>query len=373
MNYNLTHISLDLDSHSLTISAMSYKKIYTSIGCNRSSNAADVDSQGLIAFAAGSYLSIWNPNDKLSNGVKQTYSGHKGDVRIVKYLQSDRATKDIISGCTSGQLILWKNNNEGYENVVNIDAHEKSISAVGTLRAPIVDRTGYLVASAGSESSLKIWNIIDKEANLLQSIDLNGKFVLDITLSLLPHSKTPVMALSLTNNRIEIWTMHNDSFVKSLSLEGHEDWVRALTFGTFSTEHGDNLVLASGSQDGYIRLWNISTHSTQNKENREHVQIDKTTLNSALLDDFERKMEEADANSSSLSTKSHVFTDHNDNKQYVYNNIRNFVNLQQVQAQFRGFVTWPRQLDYWTSLASNTMGIREQVHSTTIPLECICR
>ncbi|TIC17714.1 WD40 repeat-like protein [Wallemia mellicola] len=298
---------------------MSYRKIYTSIGCNRSSNAADVDSQGLIAFGAGSYLSIWNPNDKLSNGVKQTYSGHKGDVRIVKYLQSGRESKDIISGCTSGQLILWKNNNEEYENVVTVDAHEKSISAVGTLRAPIVDRTGYLVASAGSESSLKIWNIVDKEANLLQSIDLNGKFVLDITLSLLPHSKTPVMALSLTNNRIEIWTMHNDSFVKSLSLEGHEDWVRALTFGTFSTEHGDNLVLASGSQDGYIRLWNISTHSTQNRESKENVHIDKTTLNSALLDDFERKMEEADANSSSLSTKSHVFTDHNDNKQYKLN------------------------------------------------------
>ncbi|TIB19093.1 hypothetical protein E3P92_00194 [Wallemia ichthyophaga] len=125
------------------------------------------------------------------------------------------------------------------------------------------------------------------------------------------------MALSLTNNRIEIWIMVNNSFVKALSLEGHEDWVRALSFANFPSDNGDNLVLASGSQDGYIRLWNITTH-LDNKPNLQ-VNLDKSTLNSALLDDFERKMQKSDATTSSLSTKSHVFTDQNTSKQYKLN------------------------------------------------------
>lgn len=288
----------------------SYDKKYISIGCNRSSNAADINDDGVVAFGGGNYVCIWNPNDVQSRGVSHTLEGHSGDVRIVKYLQSNKQTNDFVSGCTAGKIIIW---NKEYGQDAIIDAHSKSISAIGTLRAPVVERAGHLIVSAGSDSLLKVWNIVDKKAEELQCIDLAGRFVLDATLSVLPHSNTPIMALSLTNNRIEVWTLVNNSFVKALSLEGHEDWVRALSFATFPSENGDNLILASGSQDGYIRLWNISTHLDNMPKSE--VNVDKSTLNSALLDDFERKIQESDATTSSLSTKSHVFTDQDTLKQ----------------------------------------------------------
>lgn len=53
------------------------------------------------------------------------------------------------------------------------------------------------------------------------------------------------------------------------TLQGHDNWVRDLSFATYTAsddlttnnlfQNGD-LVLASGSQDKYIRLWKISSH-----------------------------------------------------------------------------------------------------------------
>lgn len=53
------------------------------------------------------------------------------------------------------------------------------------------------------------------------------------------------------------------------TLQGHDNWVRDLSFATYtasedlvtnnSFKNGD-LILASGSQDKYIRLWKISAH-----------------------------------------------------------------------------------------------------------------
>jgi len=45
-------------------------------------------------------------------------------------------------------------------------------------------------------------------------------------------------------------------FVPAASLPGHEDWVKCLAFQP-PRSNGDPLILASGSQDATIRLWNI--------------------------------------------------------------------------------------------------------------------
>lgn len=58
-------------------------------------------------------------------------------------------------------------------------------------------------------------------------------------------------------------------FEKAHVFQGHDNWVRSLAFATY-TGHAENerslkpgdLILASGSQDKYIRLWKISPHVT---------------------------------------------------------------------------------------------------------------
>ena len=54
--------------------------------------------------------------------------------------------------------------------------------------------------------------------------------------------------------------MLDSKFVSAATLPGHEDWVKCLAFKPTDAEH-DSLILASGSQDATIRLWNIEPFS----------------------------------------------------------------------------------------------------------------
>ena len=40
-------------------------------------------------------------------------------------------------------------------------------------------------------------------------------------------------------------------------MTGHEGWIRSLDFARESTEAGSDLLLASASQDKYIRIWRL--------------------------------------------------------------------------------------------------------------------
>lgn len=106
-------------------------------------------------------------------------------------------------------------------------------------------------------------------------------------------------------------------FSKSLSLEGHSDWIRSLSFITPipsdspnlpSSSHGYDIqpgevLLASGSQDNYIRLWRFSrlSNKTSPKETT------TSTLGTGLdaLDEFERTL--AEAGDGELRVKAHDF------------------------------------------------------------------
>lgn len=80
------------------------------------------------------------------------------------------------------------------------------------------------------------------------------------------------MAIGATDTKIQLWTraVNAPEFTFSTSLPGHADWVRCLAFSApllesvSSVENIDykesDILLASGSQDNYIRLWRFTTN-----------------------------------------------------------------------------------------------------------------
>lgn len=119
-----------------------------------------------------------------------------------------------------------------------------------------------------------------------------------------------MLVIAYTDRRIQVYTQKADQvgtnknhsgadaqFVHAIELEGHEDWVRCLSLMTLSSQSRGDLLLASGSQDNYIRLWRIGANA----------EVEKTEKASGLdmLDEFERKLAGEAGGSGQISTKAH--------------------------------------------------------------------
>lgn len=99
---------------------------------------------------------------------------------------------------------------------------------------------------------------------LLQTESFNSGFALAVALSTLPKDpETAVLAVGGDDCVVRIYTFREadpavadalPGFVRVATLAGHQDWVRTLAFATFDS---GELMLASGAQDMYIRLWQI--------------------------------------------------------------------------------------------------------------------
>lgn len=147
-----------------------------------------------------------------------------------------------------------------------------------------------------------------------------------------PSSSALIIAVSTTTRVVDIYVQGEgqavcstpldlafiltmDQITFALSLEGHEDWIRSLSFSPSTSEDGDNktLTLASGSQDGYIRLWLIKPNTPK------VVDPESTDPTDELLDAFERSLNEVglDEPGRQLSTREHIFSVRGSDGQYV--------------------------------------------------------
>jgi WD40 repeat protein len=128
-----------------------------------------------------------------------------------------------------------------------------------------------------------------------------------------------VLAIALTEKKIHLYTSpgirptsvsasssisNSVKFSKALTLEGHEDWIRCLDFTQYPRSDAqdgqveNDVMLASGSQDGYIRLWRISPVPNAEKGNSGN--------DDEMFDEFERTVTGDQGGSRQLSTKAHV-------------------------------------------------------------------
>jgi elongator complex protein 2 len=98
----------------------------------------------------------------------------------------------------------------------------------------------------------------------------------------------------------------------AFSLEGHEDWVRCLAVTACPGEGSSpDLMLASGSQDNYVRLWRIAF--IVNAEKTADV-VSESDDPLAMLDEFERKLAGEAGGSTQISTKAHVLSVEDDGR-----------------------------------------------------------
>lgn len=328
------------------LSTMQATASYISVGCNRASSVCDADPSGVVAFGAGRFVAVWNPavstgrgklrpqalmltwsyQDRKQRGISRTHAAHQRPVSVLKaFSTADRKGKGRvtssttgsndgpcwISGDESGAVKVWGRDENtsvddpSYRCNQTLADHKASTSALGSFTTSTGAR---VLLTGGSDAVVHVYTAASDADQFVrqQTIDLAGKLPLDIAIAALPGSPdTIAVAIALTDKRLQIWHGHVSSdaslqLTKGISLEGHEDWIRCLNFCHF----GDELLLASGSQDGYIRLWRFA--KTEGVAEQKERRAKKMELDDEMLDEFERKMAGEATGSRQLSTKSHI-------------------------------------------------------------------
>ncbi|KAI9797746.1 MAG: hypothetical protein M1835_006918 [Candelina submexicana] len=239
---------------------------YIATGGNRHPSASDWDSvSGLLAFGADSNIALWNPLGQGHIGIHALLAGHSDKVNAVKFFPTATAKDRIlISGSVDRTLQIWCSDDTspvGFSSAATLTDHTNSINAIAVCAgSPIF-------VSGSADASIKIWSLrlseVERiEIKLLQSITLKPRFIpLAIALSNLGTSESFVLAVAGTKNILLIYAGENtrqgpDCRLQA-TLTGHEGWIRSLAFTQERKGDCCDLILASASQDKYIRLWRI--------------------------------------------------------------------------------------------------------------------
>ncbi|KWU47145.1 WD40 repeat-like protein [Rhodotorula sp. JG-1b] len=297
--------------------------LYISAACSRSNSSAARPQDGLVAFASGHLIALWKSANELSAGVHRTLPGHKGDVTALDFVQGSGKSRYLVSGDATGAVKVWKEHEEQWTLLATLTGHQGSVSAVIGLQLSGDDDSttdDLLILSGGSDSTIRISRVSESSQQFTQTLSTNGKIPLAFALTNLPSSCGLLLAVGGTEQRIHLYSAadsdHHHTFARSLSLEGHTDWVRCLSFTTPIPANGSSssaststaydiapgeVLLASGSQDNYIRLWRVTKRDLATEQTAPQEEED------APLDELDAALAAVE-DQAELRVKAHDFT-----------------------------------------------------------------
>lgn len=187
--------------------------------------------------------------------------GHTDKVNAVKfYPVSDGQPSIILSGSIDRTVRVWRalrTSPVGFEGLETLKSHSSSINCLAA-----ASNTS-LFASGSADATVKIWKPNfsngNKYCELVQTIQTNPKFFpLALSLTELGTSGDLMLAVAGTRGFVQIHVAERGRwFSLQATLTGHEGWVRSLAVVKKRGKPDDEVLLASASQDKYIRLWRI--------------------------------------------------------------------------------------------------------------------
>lgn len=139
-----------------------------------------------------------------------------------------------------------------------------------------------LVCTAGVDHTIKVWSAgrdwsgTGREFKCIQTIPLNTKFCLSLKLHQSQLYTHIFLAFSCDDAKIIVMAQLDDDsneciFEKKAILTGHEEWVQGLDFVDFESY----ILLASCSEDTFVRLWKIQDSPPALPENKLFFELER--------------------------------------------------------------------------------------------------
>lgn len=163
--------------------------------------------------------------------------------------------EELVSCGNDNQVLVW-NVAAGGETFTSLEGHSGSVTCVDSLHHDNV----LTVVSASGDSTIKIWQRKGPSGQfeLLQTIELKYGLAIAVRLFLIPTTGNTMLLYSTDDDRVVVlidsFSDNKRTFQIASQLNGHEDWVRGIDV----IADKEDLLVATSSQDSYIRLWRIS-------------------------------------------------------------------------------------------------------------------
>ncbi|RHZ61915.1 mitochondrial 37S ribosomal protein uS2m [Aspergillus thermomutatus] len=180
--------------------------------------------------------------------LRKTVDGHQGSVGAVAFSPDSRL---LASGTHASTVRLWDTTTGALRRT--LEGHTFSVWAVA------FSPDSQLLASGSFDSTAKLWdittealqgNFIDKRA-ARQTMDGHSGSVGVIAFSL----DSKMLASGSIDKTVKLWDATTGTLLQTL--DGHLDFIWTITFSP------DRWFLVSGSNDGTIKLWDTSTGTLQ--------------------------------------------------------------------------------------------------------------
>jgi elongator complex protein 2 len=256
---------------------MKIKNVYTSIAVNRTPSSLDWGANGLICYAASNAIAILDTNVSEikfhqhifiitdivfqyhgSCKLLKTIAVHSKRVNTVKWIANNYGENEceFISGSDDSTCIYFNMKDENCPKKIVLVGHINGVTSVDG----IWTNEGLTIATA-ADSTIMLWRIeSDFEGGAsvesFQKINLKSGICFDVKLIELQDDAGLLLAFTTDDDKIKFYGENRSKCFEEIEeLVGHEDWVRGLDF--IKDDNGD-MLLASASQDTFIRLWRIS-------------------------------------------------------------------------------------------------------------------
>ncbi|KAJ9111971.1 hypothetical protein QFC19_000893 [Naganishia cerealis] len=219
------------------------------IGANTQANILDYDpASEIVAYGAGTCVAIWKPIKDEKSGVYSTLKGHSRTVTGVKFVPE---TPFLVSIGEDDAVIVWKQANDDFSLFQTLKGHTSSVTSLA-----VVDSS--IFATGGADGNIILWGFQEDNWTQLSNFQVqNGFFPLTIALQQL-YKDSYILVIGGTNSKLYVYSVKiladSAAVSRCAVLTGHEDWIKALSF---VKQEENNYILASGSQDRYIRLWRV--------------------------------------------------------------------------------------------------------------------
>ncbi len=200
------------------------------------------DGQMILSSSSDKTIGLWNlQGDRL-----HTFTGHTGAVWSARFNNDGNL---IVSGSADKTIKLWQL--DGTE-IQTLSGHR------GDVRNVLFSPNGELIISGGSDKNIMIWSL---DGTILQTLKGHTADIRCLSLS----ANGMLIASGSGDNMLKIWQMEKgaDSDLQNLqateifSIQGHTSAIRSLSFSP------DSNILASGSADKNIKLWDLQGHELQ--------------------------------------------------------------------------------------------------------------